>query len=140
MQFVGLVALSSSPAPDLWSWITSTNIETYLTGGGALTLAALFATNRILTIGQHRSRIEDLQQYHAEAIAEKDKNHAAILATLEQRYAEMRESRDYYRGARLEEKDRADKATGQLVEMSEIAQTTVAALTALERTAQAVKQ
>lgn len=77
---------------------------------GLSLLVILFATDRVLTKGQHNRRVADIEKAHAELMAEKDKN-----------YAELKESRDYYRSARIVERDRADRVTDQLADVAELA-------------------
>jgi hypothetical protein len=57
----------------LWEWITTTTSgDSLFTTLGLGVLSVLFATNRILTIGQHRSRTADLIAHHQRELAEKD--------------------------------------------------------------------
>lgn len=92
---------------DFWDWM-ATNIpaSTAINGFGLGVLAILFATDRILTKGQHTRRVADIEKGHTLVLAEKDRA-----------YSEMRESRDYYRQARIEERDRAETVTEKLAEV-----------------------
>ena len=100
---------------DFWSWITATSAETYLTGAGALGLAALFATNRIITRGQHNDRIQDLKGHH------------------ERELAEIRTSRDGWKVIALSERERADAATSTLGNMADTLQDVEHVLVSLDR-------
>jgi hypothetical protein len=92
---------------DLWQWFaTSVPAGAVINGLGLGALAALFATDRILTKGQHERRVADIVRGHELILVEKDKA-----------LAEMRDSRDYYRQARVEEKERADVTTSKLAEV-----------------------
>lgn len=111
---------------DFWAWFSaSVPAGALINGGGLLALAGLFASDRILTKGQHERRMADrkesydlltkaLTDSHSAAIAELAKHHAVVLAEKEARYTELEKSRDYYRDGRIEERDRADKVTDQL--------------------------
>lgn len=93
----------------LWDWITaSTSITDLLSASGLVAFVALFTTNRILTIGQHRSRIADLEKFHTGRIEDKD-----------DRYTEMKESRDYWREAHNEQRDAREKAEAGLREFAD---------------------
>lgn len=107
-----------------WEWLTNGfNLNSAIQGGLAVTLIILFATDRILTRGQHQRRVNDIVTNHDKLIAEKDL-----------RYQEMKESRDYYREARVTERDRADKVTEKLGEVvTEYAELTNHLLEALPR-------
>lgn len=127
----------------LWEqWLSPAGVESIVKNGGLVLLAYLFFTGRIITEKQHlarvadalnaiNARIEDLIANHARELAQKDVTYGAMVTEKDSAYSEMKESRDYYRGARLEEKDRADRATEQLLESSEIARTATHALVAL---------
>lgn len=87
-----------------WNWLTDGfDLNSAVQGSLALLLIVLFATDRILTKGQHQRRVDDISINHGKLIVEKDL-----------RYAEMKESRDYYREARMVERDRADAVTEKL--------------------------
>ncbi|QKS21004.1 hypothetical protein HUN58_14705 [Curtobacterium sp. Csp1] len=89
----------SAPA-GFWDWVSGTlSVSDIIQGSGLALIVVLFATRRILTIGDHRGRIEDLEKYHAAVLREKDA-----------RYAEMKESRDFWQEAHDEQSKRADKA------------------------------
>jgi hypothetical protein len=83
-----------------WEWITTTTSgETVFTTLGLGALAVLFATNRILTIGQHRSRVLDLVEHHTRELAEKDA-----------RIADAHTSRDGWRDVALKERELREAA------------------------------
>ncbi len=94
-------------------------------------LAVLFATNRILTVGQHNSRVADIVKAHvesraelvrnnAEAIAQQERYHAAIIAEKDRAFAVVEKSRDGYKEATEVERGRADRATDALGEFTEL--------------------
>lgn len=84
-----------------WEWITTTtSVDNMLTTLGLGGLAILFATDRILTKGQHTRRTADLEAHHQRELAEKDSRLAAVD-----------ESRREWKQAALTERERADKAT-----------------------------
>lgn len=118
-----------------WDWITQASPESILSTLGLGAIAVLFVTNRILTIGQHNSRISDLKDHHEIELAQAQSSYEAMVIEKDARYAEMKESRDYYRGARLQERDRVEQLTDQLLETTEIARTATHALTALSEVA-----
>lgn len=66
-------------------------------------------------------RVADLKTQHADAVKALTTYHAEVLAERDERYDELRTSRDYYREARIVERDRADKVTDQLAEALELA-------------------
>ena len=94
-------------------------------------LAFLFANDRILTRGQHERRTSDkqaahdlivanLKDAHELALRELTGHYATLSGVKDLAYSEVKESRDYYRAARIEERDRADKVTDQLAESTEL--------------------
>lgn len=86
---------------NVWEWITtSASVDSIVTGLGLGALAILFATDRIITKGQHLRRVADL-------IAHQERERAA----LEQRAADAIESRDGWKDAARVERERADRAT-----------------------------
>lgn len=89
------------PAPDgFWDWVSGTlSVSDVIQGSGLALIVVLFATRRILTIADHRGRVEDLEKYHAAVLREKD-----------DRYAEMRESRDAWKETATEERAAREKA------------------------------
>jgi hypothetical protein len=94
---------------DVWQWLSaSVPAGAVINGLGLGALAMLFATDRILTKGQHERRVADIQKGHDLVLIEKAAQHT-----------EMRESRDYYRDARLEERERANDATSKITELAE---------------------
>lgn len=91
-------------------------------------LAILFATDRILTKGQHERRVADLVDGFEKLLAEKA-----------ERLGEVTRSRDYYRDARQTEADRADALAGQLAELAvEASRSASSTMTALEEAAREV--
>jgi hypothetical protein len=93
---------------DVWEWLSATvPAGAVINGLGLGALAALFATDRILTKGQPERRVADIQ-----------KGHDLVLAEKATQLGDMRDSRDYYREARLEERDRANEITGKLAELA----------------------
>lgn len=116
------------PWVGLMAWLgQSVPAGALLNAGGLSALVILFATDRIMTKGQHERRVadsqkahdaivENLQTAHAAALAELTAHYVTLSGVKDAAYAELKESRDYYRAARLEEKDRADKVTTQLAE------------------------
>ncbi|MCS5487364.1 hypothetical protein NY588_09515 [Curtobacterium flaccumfaciens pv. beticola] len=94
------VSTPDSAPSGLWDWVSGTlSVSDIIQGSGLALIVVLFATRRILTIADHRGRIEDLEKYHAAVLREKD-----------DRYAELKESRDFWREAHDEQSTRADKA------------------------------
>lgn len=91
-----------------WEWVTATSFDTLLTALGGLTLAALFATNRILTRGQHLDRVADLKEHHARELDEK-----------EARIAEVKESRDGWKAVALTERERANAAASSVEDVGD---------------------
>lgn len=107
------------------------DLTSVVSGGGLVTIVVLFATDRILTLGQHKRRVDDLTAANAREVADLKTYH-------EGRYTELKESRNYYREARLEEKARADAATSSLAESLELSRAAVHALTSLDQAARNV--
>lgn len=138
---------AAAEAIPLWQqWLSPGGVESIVKNGGLVLLAYLFFTGKIITEKQHdarvadvvkaiEARVQDLIENHARELEQKDATFSLMVEEKEGAYSEMRESRDYYRGARLEEKKRADRATEQLVETSELARTTAHALDALGKAA-----
>jgi hypothetical protein len=94
---------------DVFQWLAeSLPAGAIVNGLGLGALAILFAGDRILTRGQHERRVADIV-----------KGHDAVLAEKATQLADMRESRNYYRDARLEERGRADEVTGKLAELAQ---------------------
>lgn len=92
----------SNGTPDIWEWITgTTSVDSLVTGLGSVTIAILFASDRILTKGQHDRRIADITGFHA------------------RERAELERSRDGWKAAHAEEKLRADAATSTLGSVGE---------------------
>lgn len=106
------ILASSVPAPTsapdgVWGWISGTlSVSDIIQGSGLALIVILFATRRILTIADHRSRIADQEKYHAAILKEKD-----------DRYAEMRESRDAWKETAGEERLGREKAEAGVREL-----------------------
>lgn len=132
-------------------WLTPAGISGIVRDGGLVLLAWLFFTGKIITSKQHDLRVADVEkafdgrtadliENHARELAQKDATYDAVVGANGRAYSEMKESRDYYRGARLEEKNRADRATEQLIETNEIARAATHALVALSDQAAALSE
>lgn len=116
--FIGIVAaLGLSPAP----WILGLAI-----GRIQFTAPAERITEK---------RIADLKSAHAAETAELVRHHAELADEKDARYGELKESRDYYRDARIVERDRADKVTDSLAEALELARLNAHLLESLDETA-----
>lgn len=108
---------------NLWEWITTTTSpDSWITTLGIGTLALLFATDRILTRGQHSRRVADLTEHHAREIKEKDA-----------RLADARESREGYKEAARVERERADRATASVGEIADTLTGVLHVLQSLDR-------
>lgn len=95
-----IAAAASVPSAGFWDWVGGTlSVSDVISGSGLALIVGLFATRKILTIADHRSRISDLERFHTAQLAEKDS-----------RFDEMRDSRDYWRDAHNEQRTRAEKA------------------------------
>lgn len=113
---------------DFWEWVTaSIPAGAVVNGLGLGALAILFASDRIQTRGQgtralakadkaHDDLTTALKDSHKAAIAELVKHHTELIAEKERIFLEMRDSRNYYREARLEERARAEQVTDKLAE------------------------
>lgn len=115
-----------------WEWLTSTtSVNDLLTTGGGVVLAWLFATNRIITRGQHNDRVTDLKDHHARE-----------LAAAEARLAAVDESRKEWRTAAGLERERGDAATASANELgSELGSLAVRLLSSIDETvSETVKQ
>lgn len=92
---------------DWWSNVLSnTSVDQLLNTFGLGALAVLFATNRIITKGQHEARIADLKAFHARELEAADK-----------RLEATDESRKEWKAAASAERDRADVATAKANEL-----------------------
>lgn len=111
------------------------DLSSVISGGGLATIVILFATDRILSLGQHKRRIADLEKAHTKEVADLGIYHQAEVVDVERRYSEMKESRDYYRAGRNAERERAEKLTDQLGESLELTKTAIHALTSLDEAA-----
>ena len=122
--------IAATPTTDFWGWLSaSVPAGAVINGGGLLGLAALFASDRILTKGQHVRRTDELKAHQAEilaalkeshkdAIAELVKHHDDLMTVQVARYADLQERHDRLRIARDDEAARASKATQQLAEVA----------------------
>ena len=109
----------------IWDWITGTaRVDSILSTLGLGALAVLFATNRIITKGQHEARVADLKGFHERELAGKD-----------ERIDALDESRRYWRDAAESQRSRADKVTDMLGEFTELGRLSVHALTAIDEAA-----
>ena len=128
-----------------WDWLGGTGVDVtgIISGGGLLTLTTLTLTDRLVTKGRLLRDLAAADKAHADLTQAADRAHAAELANLEtyhnallaerdRRYAELEQSRDYYRDAHDTQRDRADKVTEQLAESLELSRAAVHALTALD--------
>lgn len=80
------------------------NVNAILNGLGLGALAFLFATDRILTKGQHERRVADLKTAHDRRVADIEKAN-------DSRVSDLRDARDALSSALGHERDRADEAT-----------------------------
>lgn len=114
-----------------WDWFTSTTtVDGLLTTVGIGTLAWLFATNRIITRGQHLDRIADLKDHHARE-----------LTAAAERLEATDESRKEWRTAAGTERERADAATAAANELGgELGGLAVRLLSSIDETVSEVKQ
>lgn len=101
MHWEELVAAAASvPTVGFWDWVGGTlSVSDVISGSGLALIVGLFATRKILTIADHRSRVADLERFHTAQLAEKDA-----------RFDEMRDSRNFWRDAHNEQRTRAEKA------------------------------
>lgn len=109
-----------------WEWVTTTTSpDSWLTTLGVGTLAILFATNRILTRGQHLDRIADLTSNHAREmkalmdsqsreLAALNLHHERELAEKDAHVERVDESRKEWREAERLQRIRADEATATM--------------------------
>lgn len=127
-------------------WLTPAGISELVKNGGLVLLAWLFFTGKIITSKQHEDRVADIvkahddrakeqDEHHDRELAQKDRSYTSIVVEKDARYTEMKESRDHYRDARLEERVRVERLTDQLLETNEIARAATHALTALNEVA-----
>jgi len=154
--WISAMAISPPSDPtDLWQWfMENITVQGSLNIAGLALLVVLFSRDLILTRGQHERRVLDItgnyekrlaenaafhgsaleamKTAHAEALAGKD----ARYSDLQARYDEMKESRNYYRASRLQEKDDKESAMSALVEANQGLQVAARALAALDQLAQ----
>ncbi len=110
---------TADTTPDgVWSWLSGTlSVSDIIQGSGLALIVILFATRRILTIADHRARVEDLEKYYGALLKEKDDSATALAAAKDERYAELKESRDYWREAHNEQRAGREKAEDGLREI-----------------------
>lgn len=90
----------TASVPGWWEWVSgSLSVSDIISGSGLAFIVGLFATRKIITIGDHRARVADLEKFYEARLAEKD-----------DRYEELRESKNYWREAHNEQRARAEKA------------------------------
>lgn len=131
-----MITFAQAAQSEPWAeWLSPSGLKDLIETGGVVVLAWLLFTGRVITERMHGNRTADLVEHHSREIAEKDRSYNAMVTEKDRAYGEMKESRDYYRTARLEEKDRADRATEQLVEGNEVARAATHALVALSQVA-----
>lgn len=93
-------ATPTASVPGWWEWLSgSLSVSDIISGSGLAFIVGLFATRKIITIGDHRARVADLEKFYEARLAEKD-----------DRYEELRESKNYWREAHNEQRARAEKA------------------------------
>lgn len=80
-------------------------------------------------------RIADLKEAHALELKNLTAYHEGILKGKDERYADVKESRDGYKAATVIERERADKVTDTLAEFGELGKLAVHALAALDEVA-----
>jgi hypothetical protein len=111
--------LTAAAEFDVVAWATTGfSLNSIIQALGLVSLALLFASDRIITKGQHMRRIGDLNAAHAAEITALKTHHTELVTEKDAHYGEMKESRDYYRQARLEERDRAENVTDALAELA----------------------
>jgi len=96
----------------------ATSSAPFFNVAGGFTLTALFATDRVLTRGQHERRVADMVKAHEKELASLHEYHAAILNEKDKAFDKMEKSRDFYRDAVDVHRGRADSATEALGEVS----------------------
>lgn len=107
----------------LWDWFTGTaSVDSALTALGLGALAILFATDRIITKGQHLRRVQDLVAHH-------ERERAAEAARL----ADVVESRNGWKEAARLERERADLATATAAKTSAVLNRVLHVLESLDR-------
>lgn len=138
MDRIRAVAAAAQAIPTgFWEWASASfSVGDVVSSSGLVTIVALLYTGRLVPIGQHRRELEQQKVYYEGRLTEV--REAAALATtnaesyFNARIVEVTQSRDYYRDARLEEKERADKLTDQLGESLELTKTTVQVLSSID--------
>jgi len=132
-----------SDPTDIWQWfMANVTIQGTVNILGLSLLVILFSRDLILTKGQHERRVADISKNyfdranereaaHDEAMLAKDERYADLLT----RYAEMKESRDYYRQSRIQEQDGKDKVVSALIESNKGLHVAARALAAFDQAA-----
>ena len=103
--------------PTLEAIVAAASPLVNVVGVGIFVIAIL--RDKLMTFGQHMRRMGDAEKAHAAAIAELSNHYVTLAGVQDRSYVELKESRDYYRAARLEERVRADRVTDQLAEIVE---------------------
>lgn len=108
---------------NVWEWFTATaSVDTLLTTLGLGAIAILFATDRIITKGQHLRRVQDIVEYHSRELLGKD-----------ERISDSREvSKNSEAAARIE-RERADKGWDALGEITQTLTQVLHVLESLDR-------
>ena len=116
---------------DLWEWFTtSTTSDSLFTTFGLGALAILFATDRIITRGQHARRVADLEGHHGRE-----------LAVAEARLADAKASAAGWKEVALRERELRESvttgavaaATGALVDVKHVLESLDESLDGSER-------
>lgn len=109
-----------------WEWFATTAPAGALINAlGLGALAVLFATDRVLTRGQHARRVADIVKTHDERIDELKASHTATIGRIEK-------ERDYERKRSDDAVARADALSARLNELAtELGGTAVQLLKAL---------
>jgi hypothetical protein len=127
-----LQQLTAAPT-DLWAYLAQTAPAGALINGlGLGALAILFATDRVLTKGQHLRRIADLVTAHTAALEAQRVYHLAILAEKDRAMTIVTESRDGYKEATEIERERANTATEALSEFADLGRLATQLLASLD--------
>lgn len=137
---------------DIWAWFfQNITVQGTLNITGLVLLVVLFSRDLILTKGQHERRvadiksgydlrIEELNAAHKAELDGKDARYSDMFAEKVERYAEMKESRNYYRDGRRLERDTNRELVGQLVENNKGLAVAARALGALQEAAESMPE
>ncbi len=134
-------ATTSDTPTDIWSWfLANVTLQGTVNVAGLALLVVLFSRDLILTRSQHERRVADIVKNYDERSAEREAAHDDAMqakddryADLMARYAEMKESRDYYREARLQEPDGKREVVEALIRSNEGLQVAARGLAALDQ-------